>query len=383
MNPLKQPHIYISAGEASGDLLGAALATSLQRKNPLLQLTGMGGARMTQSGVDIKFDANKLSVVGLIEVLAHLPVILKTLRNIKRYLKNAKPDLIVLIDFPDTHLRIAKTAKQLGIPVLYYVSPQIWAWRASRIKQIKKNIDHIAILFAFEEKIYQDAGVPVTFVGHHLRDSVKPSMTKEVAFRFFGLNTNQPIVALLPGSRSGEIKRHLPLLIASAKLIQQKMPDIQFMLPLAAHLDETSIKAQLPKHIRLIKHHLYDLLQITNAAVAVSGTITLEIGLMQVPLCIVYRLNTLTYWVIKCLAKVSRIGLCNIVAEKVIAKEFVQRKATVENIAAETLKLLSDTAYSEQMKKDFMDLKESLGQGKASEQVAAIVLNMLSDKPAL
>lgn len=379
MSVLKSPHIYISAGEASGDLLGGGLAMALLRKNPLLKLTGMGGPHMAQAGVDLKFDANRLSVVGIVEIITHLPIILATLRKIKRYLTTQKPDLIVLIDFPETHLRISKMAKKLNIPVLFYVSPQIWAWRASRIKQIKATIDHMAVLFAFEEKIYQNAEVPVTFVGHPLKDSVKPSISRKLAYRFFDLNTTEPIITLLPGSRTGEIKRHLPLLIQTAQQIEKKIGQVQFALPIAAHLDLALIKKQLPQNIRPIQHHLYDLLQITDAAVAVSGTVTLEVALMQVPLCVIYRVNSLTYWLAKHLATVSQIGLCNIVAQKNIAKEFIQRKATPDNISEEIMTILSDTNYREQIKTDLKDLKALLGSGSASEKVADIALALLNN----
>ena len=186
MNDIR--NIFISAGEASGDLLGANLARALLQKNPQLKLTGMGGKQMRDAGVSIQFNAEKLSVVGVTEVFTHLPSILSTWHAIKKYLREAKPDLVILIDFPDTHFRFLKTLKKLGIPVLYYVSPQIWAWRSGRIKTIKKYVNHMAVLFSFEEKIYREANVPVTFVGHPLGELVKPSMTKEQAYDFSNKN---------------------------------------------------------------------------------------------------------------------------------------------------------------------------------------------------
>ena len=377
MATLKTPHIYISAGETSGDMLGAQLAQHILKQQPYAKLTGMGGSRMGQAGVSLKFDANCLSVVGITEVIAKLPQIILTIRKIKRYIKIEKPDLVVLIDFPDTHLRIAKTAKKHNIPVLYYVSPQIWAWRASRISQIKKRVDHMAVLFPFEEKIYQDANIPVTFVGHHLKDTVKPSMPKSVAYRYFEFDKTKPIICLLPGSRAGEIKRHLSILIESAKKIKQEKPHAQFVLPIAPHLDQEKIKNELPDYIKSTKHHLYDILQITDAAIAVSGTVTLEVALMAVPFCIIYRVSNITYWLAKLLATVDQIGLCNIVANKLIAREFIQKEADPDNIVPETLKLLSDSSYKAQIQANQAALKASLGSGNASEKVAEIALNLI------
>lgn len=367
--------IFISAGEASGDLLGANLACALLQKNPSLQLYGMGGEHMRNAGVAIKFNAEKLSVIGVIEIIKHLPSIFSTWRAIKKCLRDTKPDLIILIDFPDTHFRFLKTAKKLGIPVLYYVSPQIWAWRASRIHTIKKYIDHMAVLFAFEEKIYRDANVPVTFVGHPLSDIVKPTLSIEAAYNFFQLDREKKIVALFPGSRRSELDNHLSIVIEVAN----KISNTQFVLVLAPHFDIDKIRAQIPAHIRIIQYHLYDLLQITDAAIAVSGTITLEIGLMQVPLCVIYRMKPLTYWIGKTLIRVKYIGLCNIVCEKMVAKEFIQNDVTATNIADETIRLLNDETYYTQIKNELRKIKKaiSIPEKNAGDSVADIALKLL------
>jgi lipid-A-disaccharide synthase len=356
----KRPKIFISAGETSGDLLGANLARALLQKNPQLILTGMGGQQMQNAGVSIKFNAEKLAVVGITEVLTHLPSILSTWHAIKKYLAETKPDLVILIDFPDTHFRIMKAAKKLNIPVLYYVSPQIWAWRAGRIKQIQQYVDHMAVLFSFEEKIYQLAKVPVTFVGHPLGDLVKPSMTKSDAYHFFQFNADQPIVTLFPGSRRSEIQNHLSIMIESVKKIVSEKPNTQFALMLANHFDAEKMRAQLPAEIKIIQNNMYDLLQITDAAIAVSGTVTLEIALMQVPLCIIYKMKPFTHWIAKKLIHIEHIGLCNIVAEKRIAKELIQDDVNSAVISAEILKLLNDKNYREKMKNEFQPLKKNI-----------------------
>src|SRR3990167_8375223 len=317
-------NIYMSAGESSGDLLGANLARALLQKNPNLTLTGMGGSRMQEAGVSIQFNADKFAVIGVFEVIKHLPLILSTLCAIKRYLSKTKPGLIILIDFPDTHFRIMKMAKKLNIPVLYYVSPQIWAWRKGRIKQIQQYVNHMAVLFAFEEKIYQAANVPVTFVGHPLSELAKSTFSKKEAYAFFQLDTERPIVALFPGSRRSEMEKHLSIMLESVKKIIEKKPNTQFVLVLAHHFDESKIRTMVPAEIHIIRDHLYDLLQITQAAIAVSGTVTLEIALMKVPLCIIYKMDPISFWLAKQLIDRKNIGLCNIVAEKSVAKELIQ-----------------------------------------------------------
>jgi len=374
--------IFISAGEASGDLLGANLARALLQKNPALHLTGMGGKKMRDAGVGIQFDSNQLAVVGFFEILKKLFPILHTLHTIKKYLQHTKPDLIILIDFPDTHFRVMKYAKKLGIPVLYYVSPQIWAWRSGRIKQIKKYVDHMAVLFSFEEKIYRDAQVPVTFVGHALSTLAKPTMSKEAAYDFFNLTPDKKIVALFPGSRDSELKNHLPLILEATKKIQECITDVQLVLVLANHFNQNHINVPIPNHIRIIQNNLYDLLQITDAAIAASGTVTLEIGLMQTPLCIIYRFSAFTFWLAKKLVRIKYIGLCNIVAEKLIAKELIQDQATPENIARETIKLLSDKNNHDAMKKEFSQLKNKITaeNSDASENVSEIAFQLIKDK---
>lgn len=373
--------IFISAGESSGDLLGADLARALYHANPSLKLIGMGGKRMQEAGVDVVFDSKQLSVVGALEVIRYLPRILLTLHRIKKYLRKTKPNLIILIDFPDTHFRIMKYAKKLGIPVLYYVSPQIWAWRSGRIKQIKNYVDHMAVLFSFEAKIYRDATVPVTFVGHPLAQIVQPSLSKDAAYSFFNLDSQHPIITLFPGSRHSEMQNHLSIIIESTNEITKKIPDAQFVLVLADHFDEKAIREKIPHSIKIIRHHLYDLLQITDAAIAVSGTVTLEIALMQVPLCIIYKISAFSFWIAKKLIQLKQIGLCNIVLEKMVAKEFIQDNANAQLIAAEIVKLISDQTYRDQIKADLSTIKNkiSIEPEKSSEKVAQIAVGLLSD----
>ena len=364
--------IYISAGEASGDFLGANLAEALLAQDPTLQLVGMGGDKMRKAGVDIIFDAEKLSIMGFVEVVKKLPSILWTLHTIKSYLKKNKPDAIVCIDLPDTHFRFFKLAKKLGIPVFYYVSPQIWAWRYSRINQLKKYVKHMGVLFSFEEKIYKKENMPVTFIGHPLAQTAKTSMTKNAAYDFFGLKSEEKIVTLFPGSRRSELKNHLTLMIESVEKIRGKEPNTQFLLALAPHFNTRDIT--LPAHIKIIQNNLYDLLSISDAAIAVSGTITLEIGLMGVPLCVIYRSSALSIWIAKKLVKTPYIALCNIVSEKCVAKELIQEEATAEAISNEILALLNNENYHQQMQSDLSLIKEKIENKEGVEKFAKEIL---------
>ena len=373
------PNIYISAGEASGDLLGANLASALLQRNPNVHLTGMGGKKMKAAGVSLQFDSDTFALMGVVEIVKHLPRIVRTLHHIKKYLRQTKPDLVILIDLPDTHFRIMKMAKKYHIPVLYYVSPQLWAWRSGRIQQIQQYVDHMAVLFSFEKKIYDDANVPATFVGHPLADIAKPTLNKSDSYDLFGLNTTDPVVALFPGSRRSEMATHLSLIIDSTEKIKEKNPSAQFVLALAPHFNVDDIRKMIPSYIKIVQHHLYDLLQITHAAIAVSGTVTLEIGLLQVPLCIIYKCNRLTFWILQKLVRLKNIGLCNIVAEKIIAKEFIQDAATADAIASEIITILSDTTYSEKIKNELSVLREKITSDKnASEAVTEVATKLLN-----
>lgn len=358
--------IYISAGEASGDLLGADLCHSIRAHYPNAELIGMGGARMKQAGVKIIFDPSPLSIIGMTAIIKQLPKILWFFHRITQYIKKTKLDLVIMIDFPDTHLHLAKKIKKMGIPILFYVSPQIWAWRKNRIHKIKKRIDHMAVLFQFEEKIYRDANIPVTFVGHALTQSVKSSLHRDEAYRYFNLSSEKPIIVLFPGSRKTELKYHLPILVDASKKIAAQH-DVQFVLALAPNFSSDILS--LPENIRVAQDHHYDLLSIAHAAVAASGTVTLEIALMQTPCCIFYRFSTLNYFIARLLIRTKYIGLCNIVADHTVAQEWIQDEATPENIAHEINKLLDDKKYYAEKKAMLQNFQDYLSTTESASEI--------------
>ena len=377
MTQLKR--IFFSAGEASGDLLGANLAKALLTKHPELKISGMGGSKMAEAGVDVVIDADKLAVVGVWEVIKHFKDIRAAINQVKQMLQQDPPDLIVLIDYPGFNLRIAKIAHEAGVKVMQYVSPQIWAWRYGRIKKIRKYIDHIALLFQFEEKIYQKENVPATFVGHPLSEVAKPTLSREAAFIEFNLDPNKPVIALFPGSRKQEVSRLLPIMMQSIPLIRKKLPNAQFVLPLASTLTREFIQPFITEDVTLVENNTYNLLSVSTAAIAASGTATLEIALAQVPMTIIYVIIPISYFIARLLINIKNIGLCNIINEDPVAKELLQHAAKPEAIAEETLKLIQDTPYREDIIQRMGNLRPKLGTGHGPEKAAEVALGLLGD----
>lgn len=376
--------IYISVGEASGDLHASNLVKAIKAntKTKNLNIIGMGGKLMQNAGVDILIDSSKLAIVGGTEILKHFNKILRLMRTVKNLLKTNPPKLIILIDYPGFNLWLAKTAKKYNIKVLYYISPQIWAWHKSRIKKIKKYVDFMAVVFPFEVKIYEQAGVPVAFVGHPLTKTVNPTMDLSTAKHSFNINEKDKVVGLFPGSRSSEIKLLLPPMLEAAKLLKNKHPNIQFVLPLASSISENDIKEYIEKtniKIHIVKNKNYDVINICDVIIATSGTVTLEIALLAIPLVIIYKMAAFNYFFAKRLVKIPFIGLCNIVAEEKIAEELIQEKATGENIFFEINKILQDDNYRKQMINKLKETRIKLEQGANQKNIIDIITKMLAD----
>jgi lipid-A-disaccharide synthase len=372
----------IVAGEASGDLHGSRLVQEALRLDPELKFFGIGGSQMRDAGVDTLVDSREMAVVGLVEVLAHFDVIYRAFTTLRKIIRTEPPDLLILIDYPDFNLRLAKVAKRAGVKVLYYISPQVWAWRVGRVKKIARLVDRMAVVFPFEVPFYEQEGVPVTFVGHPLVDTVRPTMERPVAQASFGLNPERTTVGLFPGSRRSEIKELLPTILASAKLLKERFADLQFILPLASSLEQTDIAPYLDScglDIRVVSGQGYDVMQVCDAIITVSGTVTLEIALMGVPMVIIYRVSPLTYQIGKRLIKVDHIGICNIVAGERVVQELVQHEAEPERIAAEIGRILTDKEYATVMIMKLRGVREKLGSGGASLRVARQALEILTE----
>ncbi|MCJ7772725.1 MAG: lipid-A-disaccharide synthase, partial [Desulfobacterales bacterium] len=322
--------IMIIAGEASGDIHGSKLVKEMRKKNKNLFFCGIGGAALKKEGVRILFDAERLSVVGLTEVFPKLCSILKGLRVTKRLLKSLKPDLLILIDFPDFNLHIAATAKKLNIPVLYYISPQIWAWRSGRVKKIKKRINHVAVILPFEEKFFKKHGIPVTFVGHPLLDKTNAYTSKDEIMSF----DDDPVIGLAPGSRDGEVTRHLPIMLDAAKIIQHQIKRVRFIISLASTVKQDLVEGIIENNteiqkMKIVPGGIDNSLRQSVFIIAVSGTVTLEVALSGVPLVIIYKMSWLSYLLARILIKgVKNVGLVNLVAGKSFVPELLQREAT-------------------------------------------------------
>ena len=378
--PKVSDSVMIVAGEASGDLYGATLATEFRALSPETRLLGMGGDRMREAGVETLVDANVMAVMGIVEVLGHLPVIVKGFDILKQRLLNDPPRLLILIDYPDFNLRLARVAKRAGIKVLYFISPQVWAWRSGRITGIGRVVDMMAVLFPFEVPFYQKAGIPVSFVGHPLLDMVAPTLGAQAAAASLGLDATRRTVGLFPGSRKSVIKRLLPVILESAALLKARMPDLQFVLPLAASLRSGDIEPELQRaglEVAVISGRNHDVMSACDAAISVSGTVIMELALVGVPTVLIYKVSPLTYQIGKRVINVPHIGICNIVAEKRLIKELIQHEAHPEAIATEIDALLNDAAYAGEVRAGLAGVREKLGSGGALVRLAQLAKKMI------
>jgi lipid-A-disaccharide synthase len=377
--PDKQ-HIMILAGEISGDAHAAEVVERIWQLNPDIEISGMGMAEMKKAGVDVFYDSSKIAVMGLFEVIKHWGDIRRAMAIVRAQLEQARPDLLVLVDYPEFNLKMARRARDLGIKVLFYISPQVWAWRPKRINKIGGLIDHMAVIFKFEKAYYERANIPVSFVGHPLVDKVVNTRPKQEVKLQLGLSKTAPVIGLFPGSRCIEIDRLLPLMLETARQMSQKNPQLEFVLPVATALDFDAIRRQCEAsklNIVLTRDDIYDLISCCDAIISCSGTVTLEIALLDVPMCIVYKMSPLSYQVLRHLVTIPHIGLVNIVAGKSVVREFLQAEATAENISDEMFRLIENPDYRQRIKDDLFLVREILGSGDGSGKMAKLVLSFL------
>jgi lipid-A-disaccharide synthase len=352
----------IIAGEASGDLHGANLARELKILDSSWQMTGIGGAGMAGAGVTLLFDISNLAVMGIIEVLTRLKDIRSAMHIMEKHFRTKRPDLLILIDYPGFNLELARRAKKYDIPVFYYISPKIWAWREGRIERIKKYVDRMAVILPFEKKFYQRHDVDVDFVGNPLLDTV---------------------IGIMPGSRRQEIAKLLPLFMQAAVKLNSEIKKCVFLLPLASTLAEDEIKEhcrQLDRllDIRIIKDERYAAMAACDAAMAASGTLTMELAILKVPMVVCYRVSLISYLLAKPFIKVKYASLVNLVAEKEVVPELLQYKATPENIYKEILPLLLNKDAAKDMQQELARVSAQLGEPGASKRAAKLAMEMVA-----
>ena len=374
------PCAMIVAGEASGDLYGARLARELENILPGITCYGLGGEHMRKAGVHLLADVSELSVIGLVEVIKHYPRLRNILKTMKRELKRIHPDVLILIDSPDFNLRLAKQAARCGIRVMYYVSPQIWAWRSSRIRVIRKCVDHMATVFPFEEKFYRDAGVPVEYVGHPLVEDAHSTMDRDAFLKAHRLSADKKLVGLFPGSRTSEVEYNFPTLVQAAGALARQRSDVQFIVPVASTLPADLVHRFIrdtDMEITTSTAGIYNVINACDTIAATSGTVTLQITLMQTPMLIIYKVSPLTYRILSRLVNFTYAGIANVIADKLISREFIQHEATPDNVAEELQRLLSDPDYTARMKKEMGDIRDALGEKNGSAEAARLAVRLM------
>jgi lipid-A-disaccharide synthase len=376
----------IVAGEASGDMHGANLVRAMRETLPEAHFSGMGGIELERAGVELLCDAAKIAVVGAIEVLSHLGDILAARRALIERMHSRRPRLLILIDYPDFNLLLAKQAKKLNIPVLYYISPQIWAWRKSRVHKIARLTDRVAVILPFEQAFYAGYGYQVDFVGHPLLDSVRPQKSGDAFRQSLAIEPGRRLIGLLPGSRRKEIASLLPDFLKAAILLAQKQPDLTFLLPQAPTIDRTLLEAhglkeaQQQLDIRVVTEERYSMMAACEAAVAASGTVLLELAILGVPSVATYRVTPLTYFLGRLLIRNLRFfSLVNLIADREIIPELLQEAVTPERIASELSPLLRPSPQRRAMVDGFAEVCTRLGGPGASKRTAQVALAVLGD----
>lgn len=376
----------VSAGEASGDAHAAHALDALNELGVAFTSFGMGAGQLQRAGTELIVDCRDLAVIGIVDVLLNYHKFLKRLKLLRTALRARKPDLLFLVDYPDFNLKLAETAKQLGIPVLFYVSPQVWAWRAGRVPRIGSLVSHMAVLFPFEVPIYEKAHIPVTYVGNPVVADAVSNYTTAEAKAHFALNPDQPVVALIPGSREGEIRRHLSAMLASANLIADNTPDCQFLLPVAPTLDPAYIKQYLDPEsaarIVTVTGDSRDAMRAADVALVASGTATLETALIGTPMVVMYIVSRINYAIMRRLIKIPDISLVNIVAGKRVVPEYIQHEATAVNMATEVLSLLQDNTKRAAMIAELNRVKVLMGDAGASQRVAKLLVQLIDEHSA-
>ena len=374
------PRILLSCGEPSGDLYAGALTRELRSLAPGIAVAGLGGPELAAAGAELIADYRGLAVTGLTEALAKVPRSFRLLRSLVRWARDERPHALVAIDFPDFNFPLARRVRKLGVRVVYYVSPQLWAWRPGRLKTMRKVADRVLVIFPFEEAIYRRGGVPVEFVGHPLVDLAKPSAPRDAFLRGLGLEAQAPTVAILPGSRPNEVSRILPDLVAAAQRIRSAVAGAQFVIARAPHLDDDLFDVVTTRSLSPVVVVAGDtdaVLASADVALTASGTATVQTAIHDTPMVIVYRLSPLTYRLGRRLVKLDTFGMVNLIAGERIVPELIQDRFTPAAVADEAISMLTDPARAARVREGLARVRARLGGPGASRRAAQAILDLV------
>ena len=381
--------IMIVAGEASGELHGAGVVAALRARRPEIDILGIGGDRMEQAGCELVYHIERFSVMGITEVLRHLPFVRKALRRLDALLESRRPDVLILIDYPDFNLRLARKARKRGIPVLYYISPQVWAWRSRRIHTIVKLVDCMAVVFPFEVELYEKTGGKVVFVGHPLLEVLESRRSRADFCAGAGLDPDRPIIGMLPGSRVMEVERMLPAMVGTLRTVQRDLPGVQGVIGLAPTVSRSDLAAHLAgkagleegaRDTPVVEDSTYEVMNHADLLLVTSGTATLESACFGTPLLVLYRMSRLSWWIARRLVNVPDIGLVNVVAGRRIAPEFLQDEVDPKVLSPVVLDLLREPEKRRAMTRELREVRDRLGTPGASPRVAELALDMVAGK---
>ncbi len=385
VHPQKSLKLMMLAGEASGDLHGAHLAEALRAKEPGIQLFGAGGKKMEEAGVRLEIDLAEKAVVGFVEVLQNLSEFKRIFSHLTKRLKEEKPDAVILIDYPGFNLRFAKVAKKLGVRVIYYISPQVWAWGGWRVKTIRETVDQMIVVFAFEEIFYKRRGISAQFVGHPLLDLIQPRENKMRLLSELSIPDGKTLIGLLPGSREKEVKTLLPIMLGAAKILKERLPDAHFLIfkspTLPSELYDPFPAFDLPA--TFVQDKNYEYRNALDFALVASGTATLETAVLGKPMVILYKVSPLTALLMRSLIQIPYVGLVNVVAGERIVPECLQYQATPRRVAEIALTYLKNPARLEGMRRDLEGIKERLGEPGAAPRTAELILKGLDSNASV
>ena len=376
---MSEPEIMMVAGEASGDIHCARLASRIRELRPSVKLVGMGGPLMAQAGVKLEYDISDLAVIGPTAAIGKILPLLKRLNGLKRLIERNKPDVIVLVDFPDFNMRLLPFAHSRRTPVVYYIPPKAWAWRRKRARKLARYTAAVASIFPFEAEVYRKAGANVHYVGHPLLDSARPSLSKTEAYERFGLDADKPIIGLMPGSRSKEVKTHLPVMLDSARLIRAEIPECQFILPVAHTIPRDIIPEIMDPPVKITDgSQVYNMMSVCNLIIVSSGTATLEAAYMLTPMIVIYKVSIVSWIILNFLVRLNSTALPNIIADREIVPELLQGKANPRDVSRTAIRMMKNPQEMTNQKVELQKVREKLGDPGTVERTARLVLQLVT-----